>query len=236
VTPASVIVLDDADVIAWEGGIFWAASLSIDPTVVVDVNTIALQIAGNVGTQFTPAGCATAGAVGNTVTLQLAGCTGPFGLTAATGAVVFVVGTNPGAITLMATSNNLVAGRAALTINATATLTGNGATRQLTVSTMGGGVGPRGNTADRSGIYTVTWNVGDTCALVDGTLMTGVNDASRTSFGAFNVCNTGCPRSGTVTVVDQQTGATSSTTYNGTSLVTVANSDGTSTAAILTCQ
>ena len=235
VTPSGVVVVDDVQAVAWEGGILWTTAYSVDPTVVVvDVNAAAATAARSVPAFFTPAGCASASAAGNVLTLQLNGCAGPFGLTNASGTVVFAFTQVQGGVQIAAASN-LQSGSASLTINAQAVLTGSGASRTLTVTTNGGGTGPNGTSVTRQGQYTIAWTSGEACASIDGTVASGTGNVQRTTFRAFNVCRDGCPRSGTVTLVDPQTGGTVTTTYNGTATVTV-SANGQQSSATLSCQ
>ncbi len=234
VTPSGVVVVDDAEAVAWEGGIVWATGYSIDPTVIVDVNAAAATAAKNVTTFFTPSTCASSSAAGNVLTLQLNGCAGPFGLTSASGTVVFTF-TQVASGVQIAASSNLQSGRASLTISAQALLAGSGTSRTLTVTTNGGGTGPNGTSVARQGQYTIAWMTGDTCASIDGTVASGTGNVQRTTFKSFSVCRDGCPRSGTVTLVDPQTGGTVTTTYNGTATVTV-STNGQQSTATLSCQ
>ena len=122
-------------------------------------------------------------------------------------------------------------GGGTLTISATGVLTGSGSARTLTISTNGGGP-PQWQPRRTPGPETPTWNVGDSCANVDG-MLTG--SAGGSTFRSFNVCAQGCPRSGTLTIVNQSNGSTLTTTFNGTASVTVTSSTGGRTAAALTC-
>lgn len=159
----------------------------------------------------------------------------PFELRAASGTITFTfTAANPGVGVAIA-SNNLLVGGGTLTLNATGVLTGSGTGRTLTVNTNGGGTGPNGTSVARQGQYTLTWNVGDTCANVDGTLTGGTGNVQRTTFKSFNVCVQGCPRSGMLTVVDPSNGSTLTTTFNGTASVTVTSSTGQQSTAALTC-
>lgn len=235
VTANGVIIVDESDAIAWESGFFWVAGVQIDPTVVVDVNAVAISGARVIPASFAPLGCATASATGNVVTLQLNSCSGPFELRAVSGTVTFTfTAANPG-VGIAVAANNLQVGGGTLTINATGVLTGSGTGRTLTINTNSGGAGPNGTSVARQGQYTLTWNVGDTCANVDGTISGSSANVQSSTFRSFNVCAQGCPHSGTLTVVDPSSGSTLTATFNGTRSVTVTSSTGQQSTATLTC-
>ena len=235
VTPNSVIVVDNADAVAWEGGFLWAVAMPIDPTVTVDVTAVAASGARTITASFAPAGCASATANGNAITLQLNDCSGPFGINHVTGTVTFAFAAVTGGVQIVASATNLQIGGGNLTISATGVLSGTGGARTLTVNTNGGGTGPNGTSVARQGQYTITWNVGDVCAEVSGTVTAGSGNVQSTSFRSFDACATGCPRSGTVTLTDPATGTTLTTTYNGSTSVTVTSSNGQQSTATITC-
>jgi hypothetical protein len=229
--PSSVIVIDDADAIAWEGGFLWVAAEPIDPTVTVDVTAVANTIPA----AFTPAGCANVMVTGNVILLQMDECAGPFGINRATGSVTYTITSLSNGVQIAASATNLQIGGGNLTINATGVLTTSGANRTLTVTTNGGGIGPNGSSVARSGQYTISWSAGETCTAVNGSVSTGTVNVQTTTFRAFTLCATGCPRSGTVTTSVPGSGSQFTTTYNGSASVIVVSSNGTQSVAVLTC-
>ncbi len=239
----SVVVVDEADAVAWEGGFLWAAALPVDPTLAVDVTATAASGVDTITILFTPAGCATATASSNMITLQLAGCSGPFGINAATGTVTLtfnnVMMGGVTSVQLVANATNLQIGGGVLTIAATAVLSENGnhVARTLTVSTNGDGFGPNGVLVARQGQYTIAWNVGQPCAAINGMLAVGSGNSQRMTFRALMVCTAGCPQSGVVTLTDPAISSTFSANYGGgtTVLVTVTSTVHTQHLETITC-
>jgi hypothetical protein len=235
VTPTAVIVVDSADAMAWESGFFWVGVVLIDPSVTIDVQAIAVSSAPVIAATFTPSGCARASASGNVITLQLNDCSGPFGLRNVSGTVTFTyAAANPG-VGIAVAASGLQVGGGTLGINASGVLVGNGAGRTLTINTNSGGSGPNGNSLARQGQYTLTWNAGDSCANVDGVVTGGSGNVEQSTFESFNVCAHGCPRSGLLTVINTSTGTVLTTTFHGTSSVTVTSQMGQPAQATLTC-
>ena len=231
VTPSSVIVVDDADAVAWEGGFLWVAAEPIDPTLTVDVTAAAQSVAA----AFTPAGCANTMTSANVVLLQMTNCSGPFGINRVTGSVTFLFTEQSNGAQIAATATKLQIGGGNLTISATGVLTTVGNARTLTVNTNGGGIGPNGSSVEREGQYMITWNAGDTCATVNGAVSAGTVNEETTSFGGLVLCTPGCPRSGTIPASDPSTGSTFTTTYDGTASATVVGSNGTQSVVALSC-
>ena len=235
VTPSSVVVIDDADAVAWEGGFLWVAAAPVDPAGTVDATAAAAASAHTIPTSFSPAGCAGATASGNVTVLQLDGCAGPFGIGGATGAVTFTFTGGVDGAQIAVHAVNLQVGGGSLTMHATGTLSGSGSARTLTVITDGGGIGPNGSSLAHQGDYTITWSAGDVCATIDGTVTAGTVNVQSTSFKSFVLCETGCPRSGTVLFTDAASGETLTSTYDGTMTITVVSSNGRRTTTTLTC-
>jgi hypothetical protein len=237
VTPSSIFVVDNADAIAWEGGFIWAAANAVDPTVAVDVDAAAAAAAHDVPGFFTPASCVSASAAANVMTLQLAGCSGPFTQSEVSGTVMVSFTPAPSGVQLAVASNFLLVSGAILIISTQSLLTGSGEARTLAVTTDGNGVGPNGTSVVRQGQYTISWMNGDACAAIDGNVGAGGGtvNAQQTNFRAFTLCTSGCPRSGVVTLFAPKTGATVITTYNGTSTVVV-SANGQQTLTGIDCQ
>ena len=229
VTPSSLVVVDDADAVAWEGGLIWLAAQPVNPALTLDPSVVATSLVA----AFTPAGCVSPGVNINVVTLQLSDCAGPFGINHATGSVSFTFTQRGGMAQIVTTASNLQIGGGSLSINATGVLAANGL--ELAVTTSGGGFGPNGSSVEREGQYTLSWNSGDTCASVNGSVAAGGVNSETTMFSGFVVCTTGCPRGGTVTAVEPATGSTFTTNYDGTSSATVVGSNGTQTVTMLSC-
>jgi hypothetical protein len=135
-----------------------------------------------------------------------------------------------------ASSNNLEANGASLVISADATYSS--ANHSLTVQTMGEGTGPRGNTVDHNGDYTITWDPSSQCHTIDGQwsteITTSVASATRSNAVDLTRCAGGCP---TGTITHTFLGGQSITvTFDGTNVATWSGSGGRSGTVNLTCQ
>jgi hypothetical protein len=106
----------------------------------------------------------------------------------------------------------------------------------LSITSSSMGVSSGGVHSDRTGTYVVTWNAGEPCANIDGSLTSVVNSADVLTFSAFRVCTTGCPPSGSVANVDPTTGVTTTWVYNGTDTIGFTTSAGGSGVSTITCQ
>jgi hypothetical protein len=185
--------LDTTDVSSGEAAVLTAG---VDvPTSSITADAIATDLAAGWAAKFTPTGCATSTASGSTVTLVLAGCTGPYGLVSASGTVALDIGASAGGYTAHATSTGLKFNKATADIDAMATFTSTGGTKMLTVTDSGSATGPRGNTLTRTGSYTATWGSG--CLALDGTWTTTVDAAKYTlDVSSYSVCEGACPAAG----------------------------------------
>jgi hypothetical protein len=108
----------------------------------------------------------------------------------------------------------------------TALYTAMGNSRLLTVS---------GTANGNLGQYTVSWTKGADCVGIDGEVTSPGNGAARYTFRSFQVCKTGCPRSGTVTREDVSL-VSVTTTYSGAPTVSFTRSNGETGTAILSCR
>jgi hypothetical protein len=159
-------------------------------------------IAARAPQRYAPSGCVTVTQSGLTVTLDLAGCTGPRGLRELDGRLVLEVSAGAGgAIVVDASAADFQIGAATLDIDATATYGVDGGTSSLAVVTRTAGVGPLGHAIAHEGDYTATWD--GRCLTIDGAWSTERGDASRSTSADVTRCLDECP-----------TGAVTRTTVN----------------------
>ncbi len=235
-----VIALDFADTVAWEGSIFWVTANTFDPFVkgvtVIGADSAAAAAAKGIGAFYSPPGCVSTATSAGRLTLRFGTCDGPFEVNNTTGAVALLFTPVSNGVQIAASSSTVKSTRGNLSLDATALYTENGDSRSLAVTSMSSGTGVGGTPTARQGQYTLTWTKGSDCATIDGEVASAPNGADRNTFGAYQVCRTGCPRSGTVTRQDPQTGITITTTYNGTATVSFTTSDGRQGTTTLSCQ
>jgi hypothetical protein len=157
---------DEADIVT--------ASVDASGTVTASVaaTSVASTIAANVAAKWTGA-CAVATASGATVTVTYNDCTGPYGLVHVTGELDLTISINAqGALAVHATATDLEVNAATLDFTADGTLSESGTMKTLSVTANGSGTGPRGNSIDHNGAYTVAWDSTTTCRSIDGSWST----------------------------------------------------------------
>lgn len=196
---------------------------------------VAVRIAANVALRWNPSGCAKVTRNDAVVSITFNDCTGPRGLVHVTGELDLTVSvTTAGAISVHATSSSLQVNRADLVVDATATYAVTGTQHQLTVQTMGSGTGPRGNTVDHEGSYTVTWDPSSQCRSIDGHWQTDLGSRERSNDVSIQRCAGGCP-TGTVTH-HFLAGASLTVTFDGTATAHWMTSAGATGTTQLGCQ
>jgi hypothetical protein len=195
---------------------------------------IAVRIAANASLRWNPAGCAKVTRNAALVTIAFDDCTGPRGLVHVTGELDLDISlTTVGQISVHATSSNLQVNRADLVIDATATYAVSGTQHTLTVETMGSGTGPRGNTVDHDGNYTIAWDTGSQCRSIDGHWQTDLGSHERSNDVSLQRCAGGCP-TGTVTH-HFLAGASLTVTFDGTDVAHWTTSAGVTGTTQLSC-
>jgi len=238
-TTSVVFVLDDTALVQWEAGIFWSVANTFEPTfvggAVVDPPVAVNAVGSHINSVVGPRGCANTSRGSDFVTVRFNNCTPPFGQTNTSGAIGFGVSSSDGGIVIDANSSTVKATQANITIHSSALYTTSGTSRTLTVNSSGTGAGPAGLPSTRSGTYTVTWNAGDSCANIYGSIARGTSRGDVMAFSAFRVCTTGCPLSGTVTHTNATNGVTTTTVYSGTTTVRFTTSDGQSGVETISC-
>jgi len=223
-----VVAVSFADAVSQEVAFFWVVAESFDPTT-VDGNVAAVDVRNTASTFFSPVGCLSRSSSANSATLRALSCDGPMGLSQTTGAVSVTLDPVANGMQITMGSSPLRSTTLHLAIDATALYTQIGTARLLTVSSMTNG---------KTGQYTVSWQQGGDCATVDGTVTTASARAgsATNTFSQYVICRTGCPRSGTVTRQNPQTGIAVTTTYNGTASASFVRSDGQTGTLTLACQ
>jgi len=199
---------------------------------------VAATIAANVSTRWA-GGCATATVTGDEVAIKYNDCTGPRGLVHVTGELDLTIAiSSTGGISVHASATDLEVNAATIDFTADATLSINGTMESLAVTANGSGTGPRGNSIDHNGNYTVTWDPTTACRSINGSwstdLTTPVATAERANTVNLSRCGTACP-TGTLehTFIG---GATLNVTFNGSSTAQWSASTGLSGTVTLDCQ
>lgn len=207
------------------------ASGLIAPTAV----QVAVRIAANASLRWNPSGCATVAQSDSVVTITFHDCTGPRGLVHVTGELDLAISVSTaGAITVHGTSAGLHVNGADLVVDATATYAVAGTDHTLVVQTSGSGTGPRGNTIDHEGSYTITWDTASQCRSIEGHWQTEIGARERSNDVSIQRCAGGCP-TGTITH-HFLAGATLTVTFDGTATAHWTTSAGASGVTQLGCQ
>jgi hypothetical protein len=196
---------------------------------------VAVRIAANVSLRWNPSGCATVTQHDALVSITFNDCTGPRGLIHVTGTLDLAVSiSTTGAIIVHGTSNSLQVNRAELVIDATATYSVSGSGHTLAVQTSGSGTGPRGNTVDHEGSYTINWDPSTLCRSIEGHWQTDLGARERSNDVSLQRCGAGCP-TGTITH-HFFAGASLTLTFDGTAIAHWSTSAGASGTTQLSCQ
>ena len=227
--------VDSSDSTEAEGNLMMSAVDGSDSTGLAAATgaQVAARIAANIALRF-PNGCATATATGANVVIIYNNCTGPRGLLHVTGELDLAVSVAlTGPISVHGTSTGLSVNSATLDIDTDATYAVTGTTHTLTVMTNGSGTGPRGNTVDHTGNYTITWDTGSQCGSIAGQWSTEIGTRTRSNDVDLMRCAGSCP-SGTITH-HFLAGASVTITFDGSSVATWSASTGTTGSVALSC-
>lgn len=198
---------------------------SLTRALMPDMQTVMGGTAGAPGaasTVFSPSSCVTKDQQGDVITYTLAGCSGPFGLATVTGTVVVTLKPSAGAgVTADIVGTGLQINKGTADTTATAVLTFAGTKRNMTWNGKTTGKTGRGRAYERTGSWTLSWDVGGECVSIDGTA-TGKIGAkeTETTVTGFQKCKDACPTSGTLVVKDATSGDQVSLTYDGSSKAT----------------
>jgi hypothetical protein len=149
--------------------------------------------------RYLPAGCATITRQENVVTHVLNGCTGPRGLRQLTGTLTVTFSDVATGVQIDMASKDLKVNQAIMDVASKGLLTNNGATKTLTISSAGNGVGPRGNKFVRTGSFTLVADPATECLSLDGAWQLSVGTVARsTTITGVKVCKNSCPSAGTI--------------------------------------
>ncbi len=231
--------VDSSDSVLSEGNLIAA---NVDGTtttgaVALTSDQLAVAIAANITAKWT-GGCAVVTSSGANITATYNNCSGPRGLVHVDGQLDMTVAVLlTGAISIHATATGFQVNSASLDIAADATYARSGTSRSLTVTTDGSGTGPRGNSIDHKGDYTLTWDPSTSCASIDGSWSTDFSNASGAASRSNDVnlskCTGACP-TGSMTHHSIR-GASLTLTFDGTAVATWSASGGASGRVALAC-
>jgi hypothetical protein len=198
---------------------------------------VAATIAANISARW-PGGCAVVTQAGADITVKYTDCTGPRGLVHVTGELDLTV-TIPALATIAVhgSASGLQVNSATLDFDLDATYTTSGTTSTLAVTANGSGTGPRGNSIDHNGNYTVTWDTASACRTIDGAWSTDLTSAAATAERSNTVnlsrCDSSCP-TGSLTH-KFLAGASLTITFDGSSTAQWSASTGASGSVPLLC-
>lgn len=229
--------IDSSESIEAEGNVMMSAVDGTDGSglTVVTAAEVAVRIAANVELRWNPSGCATVTQEGARVSITYDDCTGPRGLVHVSGTLELAISVSTsGAITVHGTSSGLRVNRAELVVDATATYAVSGTSHTLEVETMGSGTGPRGNTVDHEGSYTISWDPSSMCHSIEGHWQTEIGTRERSNDVSLQRCAGGCP-TGTITH-HFLAGASLMVTFDGTATAQWSASTGASGTVQLDCR
>lgn len=191
--------------------------------------------AGQIATHLPDAypACVTVTRSGASVTVVFDSCIGPRGLAILDGTVVFTVtAASDTSMTVTATSTDLILNNASIQLDATATFTSVGGTRSIAVSSRTSGTGALGNELVHTGDYTVAWDA--SCASVDGSWSTSINEQGRSTTASLERCEGSCA-TGTITR-DTFNGTHIEVVFDGSGVATWTSSTGRSGTVNLLCE
>ena len=247
-TPVAQTAADVAVATDWDAGFVWAAADPVPiglvtlakplpgqmPEAVAGSN-VASTVANAAAQIFQPTGCAAASASGNVVTFTLNNCSGPLGLTAATGTATATFTPTAQGLQIQLAGNNIAvdSGRLDLASQGVLTFGSDMVTKTFQANTSSGGTGPYGNNVARTGTYTLTWQSGSTCGTINSSF-TDAGSASTTQLASYVRCRAQCPQSGTVTQT-VSSGTVVTVTLNGSINPSWAASDGETGTLTLQC-
>ncbi|MDB4933219.1 MAG: hypothetical protein JWP87_191 [Labilithrix sp.] len=165
-------------------------------------------VSGGVGTAgvgdgakalYFPRGCliVTSDDATKTVTYAFTDCAGPNGIFKLRGSIVATYAADAGKLTLNLVGNDLQVNRSVVDWTATATITANGADREMRWTGSLSGITAHGKTFSRTNEKVVTWRFGERCFGVAGVSEGKVRDRYlRTEITGFKRCQGGCPEAG----------------------------------------
>ena len=218
-----------------EAALLVAATDAVDPAMTAE--EAATAAADAAGRMFRPAGCATAEAQGATVTYTLDDCTGPLGVARIDGTVQTVMSVEADGIHAAISGSGVTARGGTLEIEADALYQVENGVKILSVTTNGSGTGPRGNSVERQGSYTITWDAATQCATLDGSWSAeGSGGRSRsTTVSGLERCADQCPSAGGEIVHTGRRNVTVTLSFDGGDQASWTTSNGKSGTVDLSC-
>lgn len=206
--------LDSQELTSSESALTTMMSDGIEPG--LDPVRAAEMAASRMYSRLQPAGCVTAAQSGATVTYQMNGCTGPYGLVRVTGTLQAVFASAPAGLSVDVTGDGLQVNGATMDVSSTAALAVQGSKRTLTVTTQGTGTGARGHALARDGQYTATRDTATGCITLDGTWSLDIGARGRsTVVSGLGRCEDRCPQAGGSIVHQGLAGRVITVTFDG---------------------
>lgn len=188
-------------------------------------------------------GCVTATRNLNVVTYVMVDCTGPYGLVKVSGTLtVTYTRQTDGSIKAVAKGTGLKVNDGTLDVDAVAVYKKDASSgiETAVVETHGKGTGPKGNTGDRTGNYTITRDQAAGCVSIEGkwsTLWNGSKVAkSSTEVTGLSKCKGECPASGGKIVHTGVLGRVLTLTTDGSNVAQWSTSGGKSGTVNLECK
>jgi hypothetical protein len=238
-TDTAESAVDSSDSVSSEGDLVAANvdGASTTGLTALTSDQVALAIVANIHAKW-PNACAQVTANGSVITVVYNDCSGPRGLVHVTGTLDLEISlTTAGAVEIHATGTGVEVNNAVLDIDAEAVYTISGTTRSLAVTSKGTGTGPRGNTIDHEGNYTLTWDPTTTCGSISGHWQTDFTSATasaeRSNDLSLSKCVGACP-TGTLTH-HFLGGASVTVNFDGSATATWTASTGGSGSVALAC-
>lgn len=226
---------DSVETSEGEAALVVAATDAVDPAMTAE--EAAQAAAGAADRMFRPAGCATAEVQGATVTYTLNDCTGPLGVVSIDGTAQAVMSVEADGIHAAITGSGVAARGATLEMQADALYQVDNGIKTLSVTTNGSGTGPRGNSVERHGDYTITWNPTTQCATLDGSWAAEASTGRSRSTTVTGVerCADQCPSAGGEIVHTGRRGVTVTLSFDGSDAASWSTSNGKSGTVDLSC-
>jgi hypothetical protein len=182
---------------------------------------------------FSPSTCMTAQATTNVVSYHFMECSGPLGMTHVSGIATVTFTDLASGLQIATKANHLSVNGSMLDIDSTGKYSEMNNQKKLEITTKSGGTGILGNNTGRTGTYTLQWQKGDTCAMLDASFTdTGPSDG-MTDVAGFKLCRAACPAAGTVTRM--AAGRSVTLTFAGSSTAAWRDGDGQTGAVTLRC-
>ncbi|MGA7121573.1 MAG: hypothetical protein WBY94_15820 [Polyangiaceae bacterium] len=193
--PAAQTAADITVATNYEASLAWAVSdpvpvglFVLDATTAVTTEAVpgaaaASAAASATNQSFSPAGCVSASASGNVATFNLSKCTGPGGLSSATGTFSATFTPSSQGLQIQLAGSNISVNGANINVASLGVLTlgSDMVTKTFQANTTSSGTGPFGEGVARAGNYSLTWQSGSNCGTVNGSFADIVLDGGLES-------------------------------------------------------